>query len=124
MIPATIFAPFASVLGDRYRPARVLTLGYFIQATAMGATAAVLLLDGPAALAYACAAVAATATTMTRPTMAAPAIVGRVILVAVAATAAQATRERSGAVEQEHRRRGAHRGRLDEVAQREHARGR
>ena len=71
MIPATIFAPFASVLGDRYRPARVLTLGYFIQATAMGATAAVLLLDGPAALAYACAAVAATATTMTRPTMAA-----------------------------------------------------
>lgn len=71
MIPATIFAPFASVLGDRYRPARVLTLGYFIQATAMGTTAAVLLLDGPAAVAYACAAVAATATTMTRPTMAA-----------------------------------------------------
>ena len=71
MVPATLFAPFASVLGDRYRPARVLTLGYFIQATAMGATAAVLLLDGPAALAYACAAVAATATTMTRPTMAA-----------------------------------------------------
>ena len=70
MIPATLFAPFASVLGDRYRPARVLTLGYFVQATAMGATAAVLLLDGPAALAYACAAVAATATTMTRPTMA------------------------------------------------------
>jgi len=71
MIPAAIFAPFASVLGDRYRPARVLMLGYFIQASAMGATAAVLLLDGPAALAYACAAVAATATTMTRPTMAA-----------------------------------------------------
>ncbi len=71
MIPATIFAPFASVLGDRYRPARVLTLGYLIQASAMGATAAVLLLGGPAALAYACAAVAATATTMTRPTMAA-----------------------------------------------------
>ncbi len=71
MIPATIFAPFASVLGDRYRPARVLTLGYFIQAAAMGTTAAVLLLDGPAAVAYACAAVAATATTMTRPTMAA-----------------------------------------------------
>ena len=71
MIPATLFAPFASVLGDRYRPARVLTLGYFLQASGMGATAAVLLLDGPAALAYACAAVAATATTMTRPTMAA-----------------------------------------------------
>lgn len=71
MIPATLFAPFASVLGDRYRPVRVLTLGYFIQATSMGATATVLLLEGPPALAYACAAVAATATTMTRPTMAA-----------------------------------------------------
>ncbi len=71
LIPATLFAPFASVLGDRYRPARVLTYGYVAQAAGMGATAAVLLLDGPAPLAYACAAVAATAVTVTRPTMAA-----------------------------------------------------
>ncbi len=71
MVPATLFAPFASVLGDRYRPARVLTLGYLLQAAAMGATATVLLLDGAAILAYACAAVATTAVTMTRPTMAA-----------------------------------------------------
>ncbi len=71
LVPATLFAPFASVLGDRYRPARVLTLGYVAQALGMGTTAAVLLLDGPTVVAYACAAVAATAVTITRPTMAA-----------------------------------------------------
>ncbi len=70
LVPATLFAPFASVLGDRYRPARVLALGYVAQAVGMGATAAVLLLDGQTAVAYGCAAVAATAVTITRPTMA------------------------------------------------------
>ena len=71
MLPATLFAPFASVLADRYRPARVLTLGYLAQAAGMVATAAVLLLDGPSVLAYLCAAAAATAVTVTRPTTAA-----------------------------------------------------
>ena len=71
LVPATIFAPFASVLADRYRPARVLNYGYVAQAAGMGTTAAVLLLDGPTPVAYACAAVAATAVTVTRPTMAA-----------------------------------------------------
>lgn len=71
LVPATLFAPFASVLADRYRPALVLKLGYLAQAVGMGATAAVLLADGPAWLAYACAALASTAMTVTRPTEAA-----------------------------------------------------
>ena len=47
LVPATLFAPFASVLADRYRPALVLTSSYVAQAIAMGGAAAVLLLDGP-----------------------------------------------------------------------------
>jgi MFS family permease len=70
LVPATLFAPFASVLADRYRPALVLTLSYVAQSVGMAATAAVLILGGPAWLAYASAAAAATAVVVTRPTMA------------------------------------------------------
>ncbi len=71
LVPATVFAPFASVLADRYRPALVLKLGYLTQAAGMGVTAAALLSGAPAWLAYACAAFTSTAITVTRPTEAA-----------------------------------------------------
>ena len=71
LVPATLCAPFASILADRYRPALVLTLSYVAQGIAMAATAAVLIGDGPSWLAYATAAVAATSVTPTRPTLAA-----------------------------------------------------
>jgi MFS family permease len=67
LIPAAIFAPVASTLADRRPPTRVLAGGYVAQASAMGATAAVLLADGPPLAAYASAALAATAVTVTRP---------------------------------------------------------
>jgi MFS family permease len=70
LVPAALFAPFASVLPDLYRPALVLTLSYVAQGIAMSVTAAVLILGGPPWLAYAAAAAAATAVVVTRPTVA------------------------------------------------------
>lgn len=70
LVPAALFAPVAGALADRYRPARVLAWGYIAQAAGLGATAAVLLANGPSLAAYALSAVAATAVTITRPTQA------------------------------------------------------
>jgi MFS family permease len=70
LVPAMLFAPFASSLADSHRPTRVLAGAYAAQGIAMGATAAVLLAHGPALAAYAFAALAATAVTATRPAQA------------------------------------------------------
>jgi MFS family permease len=71
LVPAAIVAPIASTFGDRRRPGRVLLAGYVAQCAALATTAAVLLGDGHAWLAYGTAAVAASAVTITRPTMSA-----------------------------------------------------
>jgi MFS family permease len=84
LVPAAIFAPIASSLGDRRSPTRVLTVGYLAQSVTLAATAAVLLAGGPPFLAYGLAALAATAVTVTRPTQA-------VLLPALARTPAELT---------------------------------
>jgi nitrate/nitrite transporter NarK len=53
LVPAALFAPLGSVLGDRYRPGRVLCGSYVVQAAGMVITGGVLLLEGPAPLAHA-----------------------------------------------------------------------
>lgn len=70
LVPAAVVAPFAAALADRRGGGFALVLGYWVQAAAMGATAAVMLAGGPAAAVYAFAVLAATAVTLSRPAQA------------------------------------------------------
>ncbi len=67
LVPAAVFAPFASLLGDRYRRERVLLAGYLTQALAVGATAAALLADAPLLAIFVLVALVSTSLTLTRP---------------------------------------------------------
>ena len=71
LLPSVFLAPLGAVLGDRYRPGRVLFAGYLAQSAAMGVTAAVLLADGPPLAAYTGAVVVSTAVSLSRPSLAA-----------------------------------------------------
>jgi MFS family permease len=68
LIPAAVFAPFASVLGDRHRRERVLLASHAAQALAMGMTAAALFAGAPLLTIYALVALVSLSLTLTRPT--------------------------------------------------------
>jgi MFS family permease len=67
LVPAALFAPAASLLGDRYPRDRVLLWGYVTEAICMGATAISLLAGSPQIVSYALATATATSITLTRP---------------------------------------------------------
>jgi MFS family permease len=71
LLPAAVFAPWASRLVDLRGGAVGLWVGYVAQALAMGATAALLLTGAPAVAAYAGAVAANCAVGLTRPAQAA-----------------------------------------------------
>ena len=67
LVPAALFAPFASVLGDRYRRDRVLLGGYLSQALTVFLTGLAMVQGAPVPLVYTLAAVACVTITLTRP---------------------------------------------------------
>jgi MFS family permease len=67
LIPATLLSPFASVLGDRYRPGRVLALAHLVNGVAVLAIAGALFADADPLIVYALAACSATACALPRP---------------------------------------------------------
>ncbi|MGH2473887.1 MAG: cyclic nucleotide-binding domain-containing protein [Candidatus Limnocylindrales bacterium] len=71
LVPAAIVAPAAAGLGDRFPRQRVIAAGYLVQAVAMLATAAAMVVGAPVLVVYVFAAVAATSLVVTRPTQSA-----------------------------------------------------
>jgi MFS family permease len=71
LVPAAVVAAPAATLGDRFPRARVLTVGYLVQAVAMLATATAMAAALPLPIVYAAAVIAATSLVVTRPTQSA-----------------------------------------------------
>jgi hypothetical protein len=71
LLPAAFVAPMAARAIDRHGPASALRRGYWTQAVAYGATAALLFAGAPAVAVYTAAVIAASAVTATRPAHAA-----------------------------------------------------
>lgn len=67
LIPASIVAPLAASMADRFPRERSLLVGYLAQAATMGATGLAIALEAVAPVVYACAAASATSVTLTRP---------------------------------------------------------
>jgi MFS family permease len=70
-LPSAIASPFAAVLSDRFRRERVIVTAELTRAVLLGATTAVVVLDGPAALVYVLAGFVAVAYSAVRPAQAA-----------------------------------------------------
>jgi MFS family permease len=70
-LPSAVVAPFAAVLADRYPRQRVMLVADIVRAVALAAAGVVALLDGPAGLVYAFAAVVAVVSTAFLPAQAA-----------------------------------------------------
>jgi len=71
MAPAAIVAPFASLLGDRYRRLRLLLVNEIIWTAALAASAVAFFAHTPTALVYVLAGVTGACSTIFRPTLAA-----------------------------------------------------
>jgi MFS family permease len=70
-LPTALASPFAAVLGDRFRRERVIVTAELTRALLLGATTAVVVVDGPAALVYVLAGLVAIAYSAVRPAQAA-----------------------------------------------------